>query len=202
MPLGAGPPGAPSSPLLCHCDPGAATRGGALAACVQVPDKALCGDEPPRCLLGVTRGPSAGQVQGGPGSGRGGGTLSFVRLLFLVGLGGGRSTCRSAKVGSPGFTTVTSSSSGMLVSCGDTESCSDLPAVSVPCHTPGPPGTPPLPSWPVQVLVIPDPGMPGGWPRHPTVFVSISCSPALLAPQPFPRRQPLLDQACPPPHLT
>lgn len=53
------------------------------------------------------------------GSGGHGHTLSLVRLLFLVGLGGGRSTYRSAMVGSPGFTTVTSSSSGMLVSCGD-----------------------------------------------------------------------------------
>lgn len=46
-------------------------------------------------------------------------TLSLVRLLFLVGLGRGRSIYRSAMVGSPGFTTVTSSSSGMLVSCED-----------------------------------------------------------------------------------
>lgn len=55
-----------------------------------------------------------------------GDTLSLGGLLFLVGLGGGRSMCRSAKVGSPGFTTVTSSSSGMLVSCGD-DSHSDPP---------------------------------------------------------------------------
>lgn len=53
------------------------------------------------------------------GSGGHGRTLSLVRLLFLVGLGGGRSTYRSAMVGSPGLTTVTRSSSGMLVSCGD-----------------------------------------------------------------------------------
>ena len=37
-----------------------------------------------------------------------------------------------AKVGSPGFTTVTISSSGMLVSCGDTEPlrCTSVPPLS------------------------------------------------------------------------
>ena len=63
-------------------------------------------------MLGITIRPYA--MRGAPGPAAAGGTLSLVRLLFLVGLGGGRSTCRSAKVGSPGFTTVTISSSGML----------------------------------------------------------------------------------------
>ena len=100
-------------------------------------DKPLRDEETPRspCLSGITTKPSA--AWGGPGPVAAGDTLSLVRLLFLVGVGGGRSTCRSAKVGSPGFTTVTSSSSGMLVSCGDTDSHSDPPAFSVPCHTPG-----------------------------------------------------------------
>ena len=54
--------------------------------------------------MGITIRPYA--VRGAPGPVAAGGTLSLVRLLFLVGLGGGRSTCKSAKVGSPGFTTV------------------------------------------------------------------------------------------------
>lgn len=44
-------------------------------------------------------------------------TLSLVTLLFLFGWFAGSSTCKSAVVGRPGFTTVMSVSSGILVSC-------------------------------------------------------------------------------------
>lgn len=46
-------------------------------------------------------------------------TLSLVTLLFRFGWFAGRSTCKSAVVGRPGFTTVTRLSSGILVSCRD-----------------------------------------------------------------------------------
>ena len=46
-------------------------------------------------------------------------TLSLVTLLFLFGWLAGSSTCKSAVVGRPGFTTVMSVSSGILVSCED-----------------------------------------------------------------------------------
>lgn len=107
-------------------------------------------------------------------------TLSLTRLLFLVGLGGGRSTCRSAKVGSPGLTTVTSRSSGMPVSCGDTEQpcrCASLSA------TPQTLGRPSLPlglskSWPSVPQAFPSPAHHGDGPR-------IQEGPALLVPRPF-----------------
>lgn len=46
-------------------------------------------------------------------------TLSLVTLLFLFGLFSDSSTCKSAVVGRPGFTTVMRVSSGILVSCED-----------------------------------------------------------------------------------
>lgn len=46
-------------------------------------------------------------------------TLSLVMLLFFFGWFAGSSTCKSAAVGRPGFTTVKSVSSGILVSCED-----------------------------------------------------------------------------------
>ena len=66
-----------------------------------------------------TRPPNPWRCRENLGPAASGDTLSLVRFLFLAGPGGGRSTFRSATVGSPGFTTVTSSSSGTLVSCRD-----------------------------------------------------------------------------------